>query len=531
MGIRKNVVELSDEERTVFVNAVKKLKEDGKYDDFVRQHVKGFGSSDPVSPKPPAHFGPGFLPWHREFLRRFEIELQKMDPKGTVTLPYWDWSAQSTDSLFDPNGNFMGGNGSGPNNRVMTGPFSQWTLTVRPDGTVYFVQPDGRTIQEGVERDTFLKRALGSMGTLPTSENVDEVLKYLPYDKAVWHADPFMPDPFGGDPPPDEKQGFRKNLEFLIHNPAHMWVGGSMMTSCSPNDPVFWLHHCNIDRLWAEWQTKKWTDTDFGWGFLTHFGWPYLPPRGTSDVWPGHSLDDPMPPWDKEDYPPTPRSVLNHLALGYEYDNEYDDEIPHPYLETRSAISWNNGSDIRLYVPNNPKGPLTEYMYDDGRWGIGKRWTDTSDFIVSATEWDNAYHIRLYVGKVGNAGKIQEYRYDHGGQPEWRDDGPVWDVGGKITGVAAVSWNDGSNIHIRVYFSYVNSEGLYWVGEKRWDGSEWATDSRFREGTVVSAISWDPTGLRELQIRVYIRDNEGKIHVWASWDGKTYTEIPYPIDP
>ena len=22
----------------------------------------------------------------------------------------------------------------------------------------------------------------------------------------------------------------------------------------SPLDPVFWLHHCNIDRFWAEWQ-------------------------------------------------------------------------------------------------------------------------------------------------------------------------------------------------------------------------------------------------------------------------------------
>jgi len=22
----------------------------------------------------------------------------------------------------------------------------------------------------------------------------------------------------------------------------------------SPADPVFWLHHANIDRLWAEWQ-------------------------------------------------------------------------------------------------------------------------------------------------------------------------------------------------------------------------------------------------------------------------------------
>jgi len=36
----------------------------------------------------------------------------------------------------------------------------------------------------------------------------------------------------------------------------------------------------------------------------------------------GHGLDDPMQPWDGEPTPPTPRSVLNHNALDYSYDNE-----------------------------------------------------------------------------------------------------------------------------------------------------------------------------------------------------------------
>ena len=29
-----------------------------------------------------------------------------------------------------------------------------------------------------------------------------------------------------------------------------------MAGSNSPADPVFFLHHANIDRLWAEWQAK-----------------------------------------------------------------------------------------------------------------------------------------------------------------------------------------------------------------------------------------------------------------------------------
>lgn len=40
-----------------------------------------------------------------------------------------------------------------------------------------------------------------------------------------------------------------------IHNSGHVWVGGSMMSiPTAPADPVFWMHHAEIDRLWWEWQ-------------------------------------------------------------------------------------------------------------------------------------------------------------------------------------------------------------------------------------------------------------------------------------
>ena len=38
------------------------------------------------------------------------------------------------------------------------------------------------------------------------------------------------------------------------HNTVHNVVSGTMGTSTSPADPLFWLHHAFIDKLWADWQ-------------------------------------------------------------------------------------------------------------------------------------------------------------------------------------------------------------------------------------------------------------------------------------
>jgi tyrosinase len=42
-------------------------------------------------------------------------------------------------------------------------------------------------------------------------------------------------------------------LELNPHNPVHGRVGGDMADFQSPLDPLFWIHHCNVDRLWEVW--------------------------------------------------------------------------------------------------------------------------------------------------------------------------------------------------------------------------------------------------------------------------------------
>ena len=49
------------------------------------------------------------------------------------------------------------------------------------------------------------------------------------------------------------RMGRCRSLAPNVHNRVHVWVGGSMGPSTSPNDPVFFLNHAKEDELWAVW--------------------------------------------------------------------------------------------------------------------------------------------------------------------------------------------------------------------------------------------------------------------------------------
>lgn len=119
-----------------------------------------------------------------------------------------------------------------------------------------------------------LGRALGS-ATLPTPQQVQTNQGQVTYD-AFWPG-----------------------LERPIHDRPHVWVGGVMGGAASPGDPVFYLHHCWIDLLWARWQ-------------LAHPGAPFVSSRADA------GLNDPLTEWPDR----TPADVLDHHALGYTYDIE-----------------------------------------------------------------------------------------------------------------------------------------------------------------------------------------------------------------
>ncbi|WP_327134661.1 tyrosinase family protein [Streptomyces sp. NBC_01343] len=274
MTVRKNQAALTPEEKRAFTNALLELKRTGAYDRFVTTH-NGFIMSDTDSGDRVGHRSPSFLPWHRRFLLEFEAALQKVDP--AVSLPYWDWTADRTSRSSLWAADFLGGTGRARDGQVMDGPFAyatgKFTVNVRVDGRAY------------------LRRALGEgVAELPTKAEVEAVLAMPVYDMAPWNS---------------SSNGFRNNLEGWrganLHNRVHVWVGGQMGTGVSPNDPVFWMHHAYVDKLWAEWQARNPKSA-------------YLPAAGTVNV---VDLHDTMRPWNDV----TPADMLDHRKF-YTFDTE-----------------------------------------------------------------------------------------------------------------------------------------------------------------------------------------------------------------
>ncbi len=53
---------------------------------------------------------------------------------------------------------------------------------------------------------------------------------------------------------------FTSEIESNPHNTGHVRIGGAMQTMASPSDPIFFMHHAEVDRVWSDWQ-KGHTDT------------------------------------------------------------------------------------------------------------------------------------------------------------------------------------------------------------------------------------------------------------------------------
>ncbi|HLL06215.1 MAG TPA: tyrosinase family protein [Myxococcaceae bacterium] len=299
--IRRNI--LSDERvMQQFITGVLALKDPARfpwpgqaglsiYDFFVAWHHQSMMLFTPPAQRDrnAAHSGPSFLPWHRYFLLRFEGYLRGALGAPDFRLPYWDWSADA--ALANPRQSPLWSNSA-------LGRFTQAaTWQVR-------IVPAERGLTR-LARPRPLDRTLGAPGAaLPTREAVRTVLR----DQVIYDAPPYN----------STSLGFRNYLEgwegpARIHNSVHVWVGGDMTDSTSPNDPIFFLHHCNVDRIWRAWQVR-------------YPNAPYVPTQGAAASLAFHRLGDTLYSVFREATPVTPRSVLTPMALGAPFSaaNRYD---------------------------------------------------------------------------------------------------------------------------------------------------------------------------------------------------------------
>ncbi|QHC96426.1 tyrosinase [Pseudomonas sp. R84] len=231
MDIRRNHRDMTVAQKNAFIRAILILKnqtpsilrpgQQYRYDDFVQIHKNSMGQGNPIFPNP--HRNPLFFPWHRILIRQFERELQAAANDPGITLPYWNWSMSGADNPFVDD--FMGRDGDARfEQRVTIGPFAF-------EGQVF-----GIKVWDGDEGIAALRRNFGAAGSpLPTVQEIESVMNRTPY----W----------------SEPEGWENQME-RMHNNVHSWVGGNMGTAASPNDPIFFLHHCHLDYLWERWKRQ-----------------------------------------------------------------------------------------------------------------------------------------------------------------------------------------------------------------------------------------------------------------------------------
>ena len=167
-----------------------------------------------------------FLPWHRAYLYWFEKYLQDACHDPNVTIPYWDWT--SNDSRIEgipPAFADQFANGS-PN------PLYSSYVEIPPEVDLHqFISQTGcpKSRQFNTHREP------GNPLQLPLPQEIDYLLSLRDF----------------GD--------FSDGLED-VHNRIHGWIGGRCgdmgQVPFAAYDPIFWSHHCTIDRLFWLWQLK-----------------------------------------------------------------------------------------------------------------------------------------------------------------------------------------------------------------------------------------------------------------------------------
>lgn len=268
--LRKNFYDLTDEELKNFMKAVGfmrnsyRLRDPRQWDNYALEHALHCTESNKAHPQ--VHWGWHFLPWHRGYLYFLERILANILTTefgidgSTFALPYWDWSSQH----------------GMPNTKIreqsgLASPFFGYDPT-KEDMTA----DDGLGFDNSALYD-------GNRGPSPQKPQMDPANELTPESRQHVAMTRYYMSPeyinlclaapweqFGGQPVIDRNgQGL---IEAGPHNCGHDWVGirfgknrnmGTLRSAAA--DPIFFMHHCNIDRIWSLY-TQPQPDPTGDWG-------------------------------------------------------------------------------------------------------------------------------------------------------------------------------------------------------------------------------------------------------------------------
>jgi tyrosinase len=253
--IRKDAEALTADERGRFLHALDALNDDGAgpFQSFCDSHVEAALDE--------SHGRDGFLPWHRAYLLDLERQLQDIDP--SVSLPYWRFNKPAP-TLFSPD--FLGSSSAAGQQVVLAASNPLRTFTVRSQPFITRVP----------EFDPASQPAGFSNQPLNAEGDVEQ---------------------FAGG-----YKGWRPILEGNPHGLAHVSFQGPISNpATAPRDPLFFLLHTNVDRLWARWQ---WLKRRFDPTKTSAF-----PNQLANQVRIGHNIPDTMWPWNAVTTPPRPQTA------------------------------------------------------------------------------------------------------------------------------------------------------------------------------------------------------------------------------
>lgn len=204
LRIRRDIASYSYQEKSDLTLRMNLLKSGGLYDELSELHGDR-GVFDAV------HHSDFFLPWHRWFLWVAETALRDVMPTDQdFTLPYWNSTRHADDIDAAPiwSTDFLG---------PRTGdPLQDWCLS---EGWVsYWTSRAGLCISRKGENNS----------------------KLTPWNEiAPWITTPST-----------NFSELSERIERGPHDSVHTRIGGTLKTRPSPDDPLFWLHHAYIDKLW-----------------------------------------------------------------------------------------------------------------------------------------------------------------------------------------------------------------------------------------------------------------------------------------